>query len=148
MRRTNDLEQRLVEWGEEYGGGKYGHELGGGSWMASLMKWHGRAPQGLNTAPDWSASDDVNEAVLALGKQDKGYAPAQVIRIEYTLPGQPREAKRQKLSRIGIQMGDVRYCQHLRLAKIHVAGWLRIPFSEPLAEDEQIAMLEFIEGVD
>jgi hypothetical protein len=148
MRQPRDLEVRLTEWGKEYGGGKYGGVLGGGSVLATMMKWHGRPPFGLNSAPAGTAAEEVNEAVLALALQEKGFAPSQVIRIEYTLPGQPRESKRQKLSKIGLQMGDVRYCQHLRLAKIHVAGWLRIPFSDPLGDDERADFLAYIEGVD
>jgi hypothetical protein len=148
MPPRRDLETRLIEWGKEYGGGKYGSSGGGSSVLATLMKWHGRAPFGLNSAPAGTASEEVNEAVLALALQEKGFAPSQVIRIEYTLPGQPRESKRQKLAKIGLQMGDVRYCQHLRLAKIHVAGWLRIPFSDPLSDEERADFLAYIEGVD
>jgi hypothetical protein len=147
-RRAADLEARLVEWGNEYGGGKYEFSGGGGSWLSSLIHWHGRPPQGLNAGPDWTAADDVNEAVSVLEKQSKGWAPANVLRIEYTLPGQPREAKRMKLAAMGLQMGDVRYCQHLRLAKIHVAGWLRIPFSDPMTGADAVAMLEFLTELD
>lgn len=146
MRRNSDLEALLKDWGRQYGGGRYGGGHGGGSWLASMIRWGGRAPEGLGAAPDWTQADDVDEAVRALSAQD--WNSAQVIRIEYTLPGQPREAKRQKLARMGIQIGDVRYCQHLRLAKIHVAAWLRVPFVEPMDMQGAVEMLEFIVAAD
>ncbi|PXV60676.1 hypothetical protein SAMN04487785_102404 [Dyella jiangningensis] len=132
MRRASTLEDRLVEWGKEYGGGRYGDIGGSGSPLASMMKWHGRAPTGLGHVPVWTAADDVQEAVMALAKQEQGWLPAQILRCEYLTPGQPMESKLQKLRRIGDNVGRVRYYQHLRTARIHVAGWLRIPFSPEL----------------
>jgi hypothetical protein len=136
MRRARDLEQRLVEWGKEYGGGRY-EELGGsGSWLASLMRWHGRAPDGLGYQPTCTGADEVQEAYEALAKQAQGWLPAQVLRCEYLLPGQPIESKLQKLRRIGESISRVRYYQHLRIARVHVAGWLRLPFSDNEAAQE------------
>lgn len=133
MRRASDLEQRLVEWGKEYGGGKY-QDIGwhGISPMAVLMKWHGRPPEGLGYQPTVTGADEVQAAYLALCKQEQGWLPAQVLRCEYQLPGQPVESKLQKLRRIGDNISRVRYYQHLRVARIHVSGWLRIPFSSDI----------------
>ena len=130
MRRATDLEQRLVEWGKEYGGSRYEHASGGGSPLASLMKWHGRAPQGLGFVPTSTAADEVHAAVKALAAQEQGWLPSEVLRCEYWLPGQPIDSKLQKLRAIGDNISRVRYYQHLRLARIHVAAWLHIPFDD------------------
>lgn len=132
-RRARDLETRLTEWGREYGGGKYGDIGGSGSWLSSMMKWHGRAPSGLGQVSGNPAADEVQDAFEALCKQAQGWLPAQVLKCEYCLPGQPVEAKIQKLAKFGEQLSRVRYYQLLRVARIHVAGWLRIPFSEEVS---------------
>lgn len=131
MRRASDLEARLVEWGKEYGGSRY-EDTGWqeASPLAMLMKWHGRPPDGLGYVPTVTAADEVQAAVLALADQDQGWVPSQVLRAEYWLPGQPVESKLQKLRRVGENLGRVRYYQHLRIARVHVAGWLKLPFSD------------------
>lgn len=131
-RRATDLERRLVEWGKEYGGGKYEFATGDVSPLYVLMKWHGRPPEGLGHVPANTAADEVHAAVKALATQEQGWLPAEVLRYEYWLPGQPIDSKLQKLRVIGNNIGRVRYYQHLRVARIHVAGWLRIPFSGEL----------------
>ncbi len=127
-RRATDLESRLIEWGKEYGGGKYEFASGGGSWLASMMKWHGRPPQGLGYVATNTAADEVHAAVKALAAQEQGWLPAEVLRCEYWLPGQPVDSKLQKLRRIGDNVSRVRYYQHLRVARVHVAAWLHLPF--------------------
>jgi len=140
--RAAELESRLVEWGREYGGGKYGIRgeivdgvvVGssyGDSPLASLMKWHGRPPDGLGFAPASTGADEVDAAVRALALQSMGRLPAIIVTLEYWLPGQPVESKLMRLRKRGDNVGRVRYYQHLRIAKIHVAAWLRIQFSEP-----------------
>jgi hypothetical protein len=146
MAKTNDLEVRLHDWSLAYGGGRYVSASGGGSAMSSIMRWHGRPPSGLGCDEETPSADEVEAAVDALLRQEGGYGPANVLRCEYLLPGQPREAKLQKLQHIGLRMDTTRYSQQLRLAKVHVAGWLRIPFSDPLTDEQAISMLEFIAG--
>lgn len=148
MRRSTKLEDRLTEWAREYGGGKYEQSGSSGSWLSSLIKWHGLAPSGLGYEASHTAGDEVHEAVEALAKQPHGYAPAMVLRAEYLTPGQPRVEKIQRLRRVGVQVDTTRFSQHLRLAKVHVAGWLRIPFEEPLTDHERIGMLETIVALD
>lgn len=130
-RRAADLEARLVEWGKDYGGGKY-DDIGwqGKSPLASMMKWHGRPPDGLGFESNFSAADEVDAAIRALAMQPEGRLPAIVATLEYWLPGQPVESKQQRLRKLGDNVGRVRYYQHLRIARIHVAGWLHIAFSE------------------
>lgn len=148
MRRASDLEQRLVEWGREYGGGKYGIKATiedgvvtgasyGDSPLASMMKWHGRPPDGLGYQPCNTAADEVDEAVRALSVQPQGLLPSIVLTLEYWLPGQTVESKLSRLRKRGDNVSRVRYYQHLRLAKIHVAGWLHIRFSEPEIESAE-----------
>lgn len=138
-RRATDLESRLVEWGREYGGGKYENTgWQGKSPLASMMKWHGRPPDGLGYQASSTPADEVDEAVRSLALQPEGRLPAIIVALEYWLPGQNVEAKQQKLRRLGDNVGRVRYYQHLRLARIHIAGWLHIPFSEEAPADEAV----------
>lgn len=147
-RRATQLEERLVEWGREYGGGKYGIKATiengvvtgacyGDSPLASMMKWHGRPPDGLGHVPVCTAADEVDEAVRALSQQPQGLLPSIIVTLEYWLPGQLMESKQARLRKRGDNVSRVRYYQHLRLAKIHIAGWLHIPFSEPEIEIEE-----------
>lgn len=145
-KRVSDLEARLIEWGKEYGGSRYEYDSGGGSPMGSMIKWGGRPPTGLGHDAITTAGDDVQAAYMALAKQSHGWVPSEVLRCEYWLTGQTRDEKLHKLhklAKIGAKMDAVRYCQHLRMAKIYVAGSLHIAFSDPLDEDESIAMLEY-----
>ena len=134
MRRASDLEARLVEWGKEYGGGKY-ESLGSlNSPMESLMKWHGKPPSGLNQKQACTAADEVQDAIEALESHAQGISPAMVLRCEYLTPGQPIESKLQRLRRSGENLARVRYYQHLRIARVHIAGWLRLPFCDDMAD--------------
>lgn len=140
MRRPNDLEQRLAEWGNDYGGGRY-DDVGwhGYSPLLTLMTYHGPAPQGLNprNRKDKTPADEVEEAVTALAAQQGGWRAANVLRAEYTLPGQPVDSKIQKLKRFGVQVsGRARYSQLLQLARVHVAASLKLPFSEPVSVED------------
>ena len=147
-RRATTLEARLTEWAREYGGGKYERHVGyGDSPLASLMKWHGRPPTGLGFVSDNMAADEVQHAIDALSKQPRGWLPACVIRCEYLTPGQPMESKLQRLRRIGQNVSRVRYYEHLRLARVHVAGWLRIPFDGPAAEDDLAEVLVSVQNI-
>lgn len=145
MRRASDLEQRLVEWGKEYGGGRYGIKATiengvvtgasyGDSPLASMMKWHGRPPDGLGYESSCTAADEVHDAVKALIATEQGWVPSEVLRCEYWLPGQPLEMKLQKLRYIGNNLGRTSYYKHLRTARIFVAGALGLRVHE---EDQQ-----------
>jgi len=148
MRRSTRLEDRLTEWAREYGDNRRGSTGGSSSWLASLIRWEGRAPSGLGYEASHTAADDVHEAVEALSCQGRGFAPAMVLRAEYLEPGKTRSEKIRSLRRLGVQVDTTRFSQLLRLAKVHVAGWLRIPFEEPLPEHEHVSMLETIISLD
>lgn len=135
MRRSHDLEQRLVEWGREYGGSRY-DEIGwqGRSPLSTAMTYHGPAPQGLNpkSRKDVTPADQVEAAVALLQHQRSGFAPAQVLRIEYTKPGQTVDGKIPQLRRLGVLIssgpsGRARYSQWLLIARVHVGAALGLP---------------------
>lgn len=136
-RRSTTLEARLVEWGKEYGGGRY-EQIGwqGKSPMASLMKWHGRPPDGLGYVAQRTAADEVDEAVRALAEQPEGRLPAIIVTLEYWLPGQPVESKQQKLRRLGDNVGRTSYYKHLRQARKFVADYLGIAYHDEMEGDE------------
>ncbi|MET0332567.1 MAG: hypothetical protein ABW154_14175 [Dyella sp.] len=145
MNRTTDLESRLMDWAKEYGGGRYeNHGWHGISPLAQLMKYHGRPPDGLNPARvvTDAAADEVNKAVVMLEAQKGGDAPAAVLRCEYFSGDVARDVRLQRLRQIGHRMETTRYSHHLRIAKIHVAAWLHISFSDHLDVADSIAMLE------
>ena len=102
-----------------------------------MMKWHGRAPQGLGQVPLNTAADEVEQAVEALEAQKSGYLPSIVLRAEYLTPGQPIELKLQRLRQNrGENIARVRYYQHLRIGRVYVAAWLKLPFE---ADEEKAA---------
>lgn len=147
MARATTLEARLSEWAKEYGGSRY-EDSGwpGISPLAALMKYHGRPPQGLNPRriETNGPADQVELAVRALEHQERGFVAACVLRCEYFLADVPRDAKLSRLSRAGSRMDTSRYSQHLRLAKIHVAAWLRVPFDEPVDPEAALGLAELM----
>jgi hypothetical protein len=140
MRRNNDLENRLSEWGKDYGGGRYENTgWQGVSPLAVMMKYQGRAPQGLNPkGVVRTASDDVESAVRVLEQQIGGRHGALALRCEYLNPGKPIESKLQMMRRIGVAMSRAQYFASLKIGRVHVAGWLRITFDN-LYEHEEAA---------
>lgn len=114
----------------------------GPSTLASIIKWHGRAPAGTNVEPTVTAADEVHEAIRHLELQQSGQLPAEVLRMEYG-SDLPREECMQRL-----RLSSVRYCQHLRTGRIAIASWLRIPFDERVADENQLSTLCYAGGVD
>lgn len=149
MRRITALESRLVDWANEYSGRSY-DDIGwpGISPMAVIMKYHGRPPQGLNPRriETNSAGDEVERAVRALQAQEKGWVPACVIRCEYFHANVEKHSKLSILRGIGVHVREVGYSQNLRIAKVHVAAWLRVPFNEPVGEEDRIGLAELMLG--
>lgn len=124
MRRGSELENRLTEWARHYGGSRYENESGGHSWLASLMKWHGRPPSGLGFATECRPADEVQQVVEDLQRED--WLRSQVLRCEYLTPGQPIHSKLQRLRRLGENMGRSTYYARLRSARRYVAARLGI----------------------
>jgi coproporphyrinogen III oxidase-like Fe-S oxidoreductase len=131
MRRNQVLEDRLIEWGKEYGGGKYENVGRVKSWLGAMVFWGGRTPSGLGQVQLNTAADAVQEAVVALAQQTDGFVPACVIKCEYFSLEQPWEIKQSRMEKVGQRtMARNRYSEHLRIARVHVAAWLHIPFCE------------------
>lgn len=149
MRRANTLETRLAEWANEYNGRSY-DDIGwqGISPMAVIMKYHGRPPQGLNPRriETNSPGDEVERAVRALEAQERGWTPARVLRCEYFLAHLEKHQRLASLHAIGVRLKEVGYSQHLRIARVHVAAWLRVPFDEPVDEEERLGLAELMLG--
>lgn len=148
MRRTTMLETRLTEWAKEYTGYVSEANVGwpGISPMAQIMKYHGRPPQGLNPrrVETKGPADEVEFAVRALQGQEKGWAPACVIRCEYFQAEEEKHRKLALLHAVGVHVREVGYSQYLRIAKVHVAAWLRVPFDEPLNEEDRVGLAELM----
>lgn len=132
-RKNRDLEARLVEWADEYRGGRY-ENIGYASQniLQTLIDHKGFVPSSRGFVPvaTRSAADEVEEAVHALGKQAAGHVPAMVIRCEYMCSHLPVEKRLARLRALGQNPGRVRYYQLLRLARIHVAAWLHLTFCD------------------
>lgn len=137
MATNKDLEVRLESWADEYGGGRY-ERIGwpGRSWLATAMKYHGRAPQGLSVEAVviGTPADEVERAVEALERSADGYKPGRVLRAEYWMRNAPEEQKLQALRAAGLPMSRQGYYGYLKLARFHVAAWLRIPVSDEIEE--------------
>lgn len=119
-----------MDWGRVYGGGRYGLNEGLKSPLGSMMKWGGRPPSGLGQEPATPEADEVHAAVRALACQSGGRLAAAALQEEYFFPGQPVDTKLRRLAKSArAEIGRVRYYQLLRIARVHVAGWLRLPFS-------------------
>lgn len=130
---SRELEGRLTDWAREYAGGRYEHNgWPGRSFLATLVKYRGRAPQGLSVhiVPLGTKADEVEAAVVALERAKEGFRPGRVLRCEYWLPHAPEEMKLQVLRSIGLPMSRAGFYQYLSRARFHVAGWLHIPVSD------------------
>lgn len=140
MRRNQDLESRLIAWAHEYGGGRY-ENIGypKENVLQRVIDHKGFMPDsgGFKKPPMRTQADDVQEAVSALERQEKGWGPSLALRCEYFNARQPIEEKLRAMSRLGVSASRVRYYQLLRLGKVHVAAWLHLPFSDERDEAEQ-----------
>ncbi len=134
MSRNSTLENRLIEWGHEYGGGRY-EDTGwqGVSPLYSLMKYHGKPPQGLNpkSTKDWTPADEVQRAVDTMSRENAGHTRGQVIRCEYMTPGLAMDSRLQRLRAIGCSMSRATYYRHLREARSTIARMLHIVDDAP-----------------
>lgn len=97
--RISELERRLIEWADEYGGGRYDY-IGwpASSSVAVLMTYHGRAPQGLQQGTViGTAADQVEDVVRELSRQIGGRACAAILRTEYWMRSAALEHKQERL---------------------------------------------------
>lgn len=137
MPRNSMLEDRLREWAREYGGGRY-DDTGwqGISPLHSLIKYHGRPPQGLNpkSLKDWTPADDVQRAMDVL-LSDGQWAQVQVIKSFYMASWMAMEDRLQKLRQQGLPMGQSTFYRHLNEGRKALGRLLG------LCDDGEIAFL-------
>lgn len=141
MATNKELERRLLEWTGEYSGGRY-ENLGypSRSWLATAIKYRGRAPEGMSAqvVQIGTPADEVETGVVALERSKDGYKPGRVLRAEYWMTRAPEEQKLQALRAMGLPMSREGFYIHLRLAKFHIAAWLRLPISEEASEEPSV----------
>lgn len=97
--RISELERRLIEWAEEYGGGRYDN-IGwpGTSTLSVMMTYHGRAPQGLQQRTViGTAADEIELIVREMAKQPGGRTRAAILRTEYWMKSAALEHKLERL---------------------------------------------------
>ncbi len=120
------LEARLVQWAEEYGGGRYEHiGYSSRSLLQSLIEHQGFVPGtgGYRGILINTPGDEVQSAVLAM--ESYGYIrPGRTLRCEYFLKSAPLELKLQNLRRAGIDIKRPTYYDYLAIAKAFVMGQL------------------------
>lgn len=137
MATNKELDSRLMAWADEYAGGRY-ESVGwpGRSWLATMVKYHGRAPDGLaqRIVSLGTPADEVEAAVAELERYTDGYKPGRVLRAEYWMRNAPEEQKLQALRAMGLPMSRQGYYGYLKLAKFHVAATLHIPVSDEVEE--------------
>lgn len=130
----SELERRLIEWADEYGGGRYDH-IGwpGSSSVAVLMTYHGRAPQGLHQpAIIGTAADQIEDIVRALAKQRGGRACAAVLRTEYWMRSAALEHKLERLRiKDGVHVTATDYQRLMLAAREYVNNALARLYDDP-----------------
>ncbi len=131
--KSTELERRLHEWADEYAGSRY-ESVGviRSSPVAVLIKYHGRAPQGLNPRPIiGTPADEVEFAVWSMRQQVGGDAMAAVLRAEYWMRSAALEHKLQRiLKKDRLSISTRRYYEHLHRAKLYLAGWLHLTLTD------------------
>jgi hypothetical protein len=141
--KSAELERRLNEWADEYAGGKYDN-VGAihSSPVAVLMKYHGRAPQGLNPRPIiGTPADEVELAVCSMRQQRGGDAMVAVVRAEYWMRSAALEHRLQRIRKKDrLKISARAYYVHLHAAKNYIAGWLHLPLATPATIRELIRL--------
>lgn len=119
-----ELDGRLVNWAEEYGGGRY-ENIGYASRniLQTLIEHEGFVPsaRGFIPIPIRSKADEI-EAAVRMMESTGYYRPGRVLRCEYFMPNAPMESRLQNLKRIGISTSRAGYYDYLAIARAYVAG--------------------------
>lgn len=120
------LELRLTNWAEEYGGGRY-EDIGypGRNMLQSLVEHRGFLPSsgGFIAVPINTPADEVEDTVRCM--EASGYdRPGLVLRCEYFLVESAMETKLANLARVGVAIKRPTYYDYLAIAKAFVMGQL------------------------
>ncbi|WP_440984924.1 hypothetical protein ACQHIH_16060 [Xanthomonas sontii] len=138
MPSNKELEIRLCGWASEYAGGRY-ENVGwpGRSWLHTLVKYHGKAPDGVigEVVTLGTPADEVEKAVERLERTKDGFKPGRVLRAEYWMPNAPEEQKLQSLRAMGLPMSRQGYYGYLKCAKFYVAAAIGVDVGEIIEED-------------
>lgn len=121
------VEQRLVGWAREYGGGKY-ESIGWSSGehiLSKLITFGGFVPG--SSAPRSAAAktpadeiQDIVERMARCGYSDQ----ANVLRCDYFRPNMAMEARLDALRQVGVRTSKAGYYIRLNEAKSFIAGAL------------------------
>lgn len=133
--RTDELEERLREWGDEYGGSRYDNV----GWpptsgMAQLIKYHGKSPDNLNPRATFGTKADEVETIVRDLASQGGKFRAAILRTEYWMRNAAMEHKLQRLrERDGVIVNEIDYERLLHSARIFVADGLglRVASGDP-----------------
>lgn len=139
--KFSELETKLRDWADEYAGGRYDATgWQGSSPMVSLMKYHGRAPQGLSPRAIINTTGDrVESAVQKLATTDRvGKICAAVLRSEYWMPNAAMTHRMQRLHADGVFISLADYPRALEAGRKAVARALGVSY-QPRFEDRRHA---------
>ena len=123
---VDELERRLTNWAQEYGGGRYEH-VGwhSRSVLAALIEHKGEIPnsRGYIPIPTQTQADEVECVVRRMAPAGL-YRAECVLRCEYFMYHSAEESKLCSLRAIGMPLGRSAYYSELARAKAFVAGAL------------------------
>lgn len=125
--KNKELEERLVQWGKEYGG-KDNPRIGwpSQSTLQTVSDHHGFAPGGAGfiPIPIRTAADEV-EAIVRQMEEEGYFRPGRVLRCDYFQPNWAMDQRLTHLRKIGLPMSKAGYYDYLNVAKAYVHGALR-----------------------
>lgn len=112
------LHLRLVEWADEYGGGRY-EDLGypARNTLHKVIEMGGYVPNaaGRIRCAERTPADEVDAIVRQLAVEH--WREMQVLRVDYFRPNIAMETRLALLGRVGCGMGRTSYFERLRQAK-------------------------------
>lgn len=121
-----ELESRLRNWAEEYGGSKYAN-VGwpGRNMIQTLVEHKGFVPdsRGFVPVPIRSLADEV-ETVVREMEQGDYMRQAKVLRCDYFQPGMAIDVRLQRMRQLGMSISRAGYYDLLSQGKALIVGAL------------------------
>lgn len=122
----DELESRLKNWADEYGGGRYPN-VGwqGVNLLQTLMDHKGFVPssRGFIPVPIKSMADEVESVVIKMDSGDME-RHAKVVRCDYFMPSRTIDSRLSALRRAGHPMSRASYYAILAQGKAYIRGAL------------------------